>query len=622
MLRSVSMKHSLLPFLLLLVLLMPLFLLPSFGPAKAASPEVYILPDGSVQGTSSIQRNGDVYTLVGDVGGPLIVQKDNVVIDGAGHTLVGGNGRGIVLADRHDVTLKNTRVTLDGGYLIDVESATDCALIGNILIGTPQPIPGLPPPTSPLIGPIAINFLHSQNITVKDNAITNFFYALSLDASKGHTITGNTLIDGILGIAIENTSDCVFRNNNLRNCSFSVSTFGGGDLSNDLDSSNTVNGRPIYYWVNMKDRTVPSDATYIVLVKCANIAVKNASPKGVCIVSTVDSAISNVTLGRVTMNLLGDGINLLDSSRISITGSVVHDTGIGIRIENSSNIIVRGNDISNQITKGIDLVSAADTLISGNIFNNNNCGIGCTPYELSNGAVVGTSVVSNNFTGNGCAVNVCGGIEMCNNFFDSNEVGLMFSGYSGNTVTENVFSHNKNALYFSDSSGNSIYLNNFLENEHQVTDAGVNSTLTQPAKVSPSSSSMQLMASNVEGVNFLPPPPPSHNQYDNGSRGNYWIDYTGSDSNGDGIGDTAYYLYENNQDRYPLMNPLAIQPVQVPQVPEVPDGETTIVGGPSPSPSPSPQETESFPTAYSMGFVALIIAALLGLIVYILKRKH
>jgi parallel beta-helix repeat protein len=615
------MKHSLLPCLLLLVLMIPLFLLPSFAPAEAANPKVYILADGSVQGTSSIQRNGDVYTLVGDIAGPLIVQKDNVVIDGAGHTLVGGNGRGIVLADRHDVTLKNARVTLDGGYIINVESATDCALIRNTLIGTPQPIPGLPPPTSPLIGPIAINFLHSQNITVKDNTITNFFYALSLDASEGHTITGNTLTDGILGIAIENTSDCVFRNNHLRNCSFSVSTFQGGDLSNDLDSSNTVNGQPIYYWVNTKDRTVPSDAAYIVLVKCANIAVKNSSPQGVCIVSTIDSAISNVTLGMWTMNLRGDGINLLASSRISITGSVVHDKGIGITIENSLNTTVSGNDISNQITKGIDLVNVADTVISGNTFNNNNYGIGCTPHGLSNGAVVGTTVVSNNFTGNDCAVNVCGGMKICNNFFDSNEVGIMFSGYSGNTVTENVFSHNKNALYFSDSSGNSIYLNNFLENEHQVTDAGVNSTLTQPTKVSPSRRSMQLMASNVDGVNFLPPPPPSHNQYDNGSRGNYWIDYTGSDSNGDGIGDTAYYLYENNQDRYPLLNPLAIHPIQVPQVPEVPDGETTIVGGLSPSPSHSPQETESFPITLAIATIASVVVVGAGLLVYFKKRN-
>ena len=34
--------------------------------------------------------------------------------------------------------------------------------------------------------------------------------------------------------------------------------------------------------------------------------------------------------------------------------------------------------------------------------------------------------------------------------------------------------------------------------------------------------------------------------------GNYWDDYTGSDTNGDGIGETPYIIDENNIDNYPL----------------------------------------------------------------------
>jgi parallel beta-helix repeat protein len=605
------MKRILLPCLLMLVLLTAICLFP-LPPAESlgSGPKVYIHADGSIQGTSSIQRNGDTYTLTGDVAGSLIIEKDNVVIDGAGHTVTGASGRGIDLSHRHGVTVKNTKVTLEGGYTINLEAAEDCMLIGNTLTGT----------ASLMLGPLAINFLHSQRITVKDNTITNFSEALSLRASSGHTITGNTLTDGFSGISIENTTGCVFRNNNLRNCGFSVATsFYGSGLDNDLDISNTVDGKPVYYWVNVKDQTVPSDAAYVALVNCANIIVKDIAPQGICIVSTRDSTVSNVCLGRVTEKSRGDGITILDSSGISLLDSTVVDKGIGVTIENSSNTLVSGNEISKHITKGINLVNAVGTVISGNNFADNSHAIGCTPYSLSTGTATSTTVAYNNFTGNDCAVNVCGDMKIHNNLFDRNEIGIMFSDYSANTVTQNILVNNKNALYFSASSGNIIYQNNFLENERQVADAGVSSTLAQPAKAAPSNASIQLLVSHVEGVNFFPPPPPSHNQYDNGTHGNYWIDYRGSDGNRDGIGDTAYILYEDNQDNHPLMNPVDISmaaPAHPPQSnpPDTnPPQENTGTGG---------LALSVLPTEIIVVLVTAAIAVSVCLVVVYFKKRR
>jgi hypothetical protein len=63
---------------------------------------------------------------------------------------------------------------------------------------------------------------------------------------------------------------------------------------------------------------------------------------------------------------------------------------------------------------------------------------------------------------------------------------------------------------------------------------------------------------------------PSKNSWDNGVEGNYWCDYAGADADGDGIGDSAQVLYENNQDNYPLMDypPISTDPETDSQEPE------------------------------------------------------
>ncbi len=104
--------------------------------------------------------------------------------------------------------------------------------------------------------------------------------------------------------------------------------------------------------------------------------------------------------------------------------------------------------------------------------------------------------------------------------------GVMIRGSSGSTITQNTITETNCGMYIGDlSRGNNIHNNNFLNNTQSAYD----------------------LSSNI---------------WNSPSTGNYWDDYTGIDSDGDGIGDTPYNISGgDNQDMYPLMEPITEPPI-------------------------------------------------------------
>ncbi|MCW4002042.1 MAG: hypothetical protein NWE97_02495, partial [Candidatus Bathyarchaeota archaeon] len=98
-----NVKKFALRLILLLVLCSSLVSIPEIRIAKAES-TIYIREDGNIEGTDKIQRDGNVYTFTGIIFGSIVVQRDNIVVDGAGYTLQGtGSGNGITLVDRSNI---------------------------------------------------------------------------------------------------------------------------------------------------------------------------------------------------------------------------------------------------------------------------------------------------------------------------------------------------------------------------------------------------------------------------------------------------------------------------------------------------------------------------------------
>ncbi len=148
------------------------------GIVKAES-TIYIRAEGSVEGTDKIQRDGDVYTLTGDISGGITVQRNFTVIDGAGYTLQ-GNGEGFGVSIKMGVTVQYLQII---NFTNGVAAAYNNTIIGNYIADCFT----------------GINMLGGSNNTIKNNTIANNVNGVSICYSGGnHTITENNMINDVV----------------------------------------------------------------------------------------------------------------------------------------------------------------------------------------------------------------------------------------------------------------------------------------------------------------------------------------------------------------------------------------------------------------------------------------
>jgi parallel beta-helix repeat protein len=216
----------------------------------------------------------------------------------------------------------------------------------------------------------------SNNNLTANSASSNSEYGISLAICSGNILSGN------------------IASNNLYNFDVYGDSFSG--LYNHIDTSNTVDGKPIYYLIRVANAVYDArtNAGTIYLINCNNITIRDLdltkNGNAVFSFNTINSKIQNITASNSER-----GIHLYSSSNNTINGNTVcSNNDDGIYLEYSDNNTLSGNNASSSSNgAGISLSKSSDNTIARNSITSNLVGIKL--YQSDNN-VITLNNVSNN----------------------------------------------------------------------------------------------------------------------------------------------------------------------------------------------------------------------------------
>jgi len=514
------------------------------------------------------------------------------------------------------------------GPNIQIRNASRCNIYGNSLVtGLVGFLLEDSSDNSIVDNDISVNSgveLHSSSGNYIANNTIRGGNGIRIESSTNNTVFNNTITDSVLGISLSSASSNTLRENKLVDAFLNFGVTGDtlSDYVNYVDTSNTIDGKPIYYWIGKSYDIVPSAAACIILVNCNSITVQDVnlalSYKEIVFANTNNSIIKGSKLESMNPADESDfgkrelGIlvfrsfgNRIENNRANIwlnfssNNRVTRNTGFICLDESNSNEIAENTitEISfNSNHYGLILRNSSSNGIKENRITGNDIGIYLSGSPADNNLIMKNTIEGNSHGG----IYVVGSegerpsynVIFCNTIIDNNVVGIGESGHCTSIIGNTISTYKVMGLEIADSTNCSVIGNviaGFYLEGVNARIIGNNFTFN---RVYPQVELEYTSTATLHHNNFLGPfsvraeiKRYANYVWDDGTQGNYWLGYNGTDSNGDGIGDTPYIIIMMNPeiynsefydpevngapicDSYPLMEPFDISTL-IPESPK------------------------------------------------------
>jgi parallel beta-helix repeat protein len=289
---------------------------------------------------------------------------------------------------------------------------------------------------------------------------------IKLESTQNCTISNNNFIGNIIGVYISSDWNKIINNyfqENIQHDIYIVNSdhtiikqnemIGKGIHikgylleywnTHEIDTSNTLNGNPIYFWKDQIGGTIPPNASQIILANCTNVIIENQKLQhGYVGIELGFSSNNNINRNNLSFCTKA-GIYLQSSIRNNIVENILFNNGIGIDLYNSNYNGIKQNIAKFNNGHGISLDSSNWNNISENNISFTHSGLFLKEYIHS-----------------GIYLKYSRGNNIIQNFVSNNKYGIYFDDSSQNNIIANMINSSKYSIYLHHSNNDNIILKN------------------------------------------------------------------------------------------------------------------------------------------------------------------